>query len=67
MRGRAAAGCDDRQLRQRIHDMVCIGGKGRYENASGDGNLTVIRYTPLAAGADLVSEYSINLRLPVTG
>ena len=38
-----------------------IGGRKRFEGVHGDGTLTGVRYTPLSEGADLVSEYSVNL------
>ena len=39
-----------------------VGGKGRFADAKGDGALTGTRYTPLELGADLVSDYTINLK-----
>jgi hypothetical protein len=42
--------------------LIVVGGKGRFANAKGDGTLTGTRYTPIAVGADLVSDYAINLR-----
>ena len=46
-----------------VGTLKVFGGKGRFEGVAGDGTLTGIRYTPLAEGADLVSEYTVNLRL----
>jgi hypothetical protein len=40
-----------------------VGGKGRFEGAKGDGTLTGARYTPLSVGADLVSDYTVQLRV----
>ena len=39
-----------------------VGGKGRFATVKGDGALTGTRYAPLSIGADLVSDYTINLR-----
>ena len=39
-----------------------LGGKGRFDGARGDGTLTGTRYTPLTVGADLVSDYTVNIR-----
>jgi hypothetical protein len=38
-----------------------IGGKGRFAGAKGEGTLTGTRYTPLSVGADLVSDYMVEL------
>ena len=38
-----------------------VGGKGRFDGAKGGGTLTGTRYTPLSVGADLVSDYTINI------
>jgi hypothetical protein len=42
--------------------VVVVGGRKRFGAAQGDGTLTGTRYTPLSEGADLVSEYTVNLR-----
>ena len=42
--------------------LTVLGGKGRFENARGDGALTGTRHTPLSVGADLVSDYVINFK-----
>jgi hypothetical protein len=42
--------------------VAVIGGRRRFEAVRGDGTLTGVRYTPLSEGADLVSEYTLNLR-----
>ncbi len=42
--------------------VAVIGGKKRFEAARGEGTLTGTRYTPLSEGADLVSEYTVDLR-----
>ena len=47
-----------------VGTLTVVGGKGRFADAKGDGSLTGTRYTPLAVGADLVSDYMINLRPP---
>ena len=47
-----------------VGTLSVIGGKGRFAGASGDGTLTGTRYTSLAVGADLVSEYRVNIRKP---
>jgi hypothetical protein len=41
--------------------LTVTGGKGRFAGAKGDGTLTGTRYTPIAVGADLVSEYTIRI------
>ena len=41
--------------------VAVIGGRKRFEAVQGDGKLTGTRYTPLSEGADLVSEYTVNL------
>jgi hypothetical protein len=41
--------------------VAVIGGRKRFEAVRGDGKLTGTRYTPLSEGADLVSEYTVNL------
>lgn len=38
-----------------------VGGTGRFEGAKGGGTLTGTRYTPLSVGADLVSDYTIDM------
>lgn len=45
-----------------VGTLTVMGGKGRFAGAKGDGTLTGTRYTPLSIGADLVSDYTINLR-----
>lgn len=45
-----------------VGTLTVTGGKGRFAGAKGDGTLTGTRYTPIAVGADLVSDYTINLR-----
>jgi hypothetical protein len=45
-----------------IGTVTVLGGEGRFAGASGDGSLTGTRHTALALGADLVSDYRINLR-----
>ncbi len=47
---------------QFVGTLTVVGGKGRFEGATGDGTLTGTRYTPLSIGADLVSDYTVNLR-----
>jgi hypothetical protein len=42
--------------------VAVIGGRKRFEAVQGDGTLTGTRYTQLSEGADLVSEYTVNLR-----
>jgi len=42
--------------------LTVLGGKGRFDGAKGDGTLTGTRYTPLSVGADLVSDYTVNLK-----
>lgn len=42
--------------------VAVMGGRKRFEAVQGDGMLTGTRYTPLSEGADLVSEYTVNLR-----
>jgi hypothetical protein len=42
--------------------VAVIGGRRRFDTVQGDGTLTGVRYTPLSEGADLVSEYIVNLR-----
>jgi len=49
-----------------VGTLKVLGGKGRFERAAGEGTLTGIRYTPLAEGADLVSEYTVNLETAAT-
>ncbi len=49
-----------------VGTLKVLGGMGRFERAAGDGTLTGVRYTPLAEGADLVSEYTVNLRTGAT-
>jgi hypothetical protein len=45
-----------------IGTLTVVGGKGRFEGAKGDGTLTGTRYTPLSVGADLVSDYTVNIK-----
>ncbi len=45
-----------------IGTLTVLGGKGRFDGAGGDGTLTGTRYTPLSVGADLVSDYTVNIR-----
>jgi len=45
-----------------VGGLQVVGGKGRFATVKGDGALTGTRYTPLSIGADLVSDYTINLR-----
>ena len=47
-----------------VGTLSVVGGKGRFDGVSGDGTLTGTRYTPLDVGADLVSEYVVNIRTP---
>jgi hypothetical protein len=44
-----------------VGTLTVTGGKGRFAGAEGDGTLTGTRYTPIAVGADLVSEYTIRI------
>lgn len=44
-----------------VGTVTVVGGKGRFEGAKGDGSVTGTRYSPLSLGADLVSDYTINL------
>jgi hypothetical protein len=44
-----------------VGTLTVVGGKGRFEGAKGDGTLTGTRYRSLSVGADLVSDYTINL------
>jgi hypothetical protein len=39
-----------------------LGGKGRFENAKGDGTVNGTRLTPLVAGADLYLDLVINVK-----
>jgi hypothetical protein len=41
--------------------LTVLGGKGRFAGAKGDGTLTGTRLTPLSVGADLISDYTVNL------
>jgi hypothetical protein len=45
-----------------VGTLAVIGGKGRFDGARGDGTLTGTRYTPLSVGADLVSDYIVNIK-----
>jgi hypothetical protein len=42
--------------------VTVLGGKGRFEGAKGDGTNTGTRLTPLAVGADLYIDYTINIK-----
>ena len=44
-----------------VGTLTVTGGKGRFAGTKGDGTLTGTRYTPIAVGADLVSEYTIRI------
>jgi hypothetical protein len=44
-----------------VGTVTVLGGKGRFEGAKGDGSLTGTRYNPLVVGAQLVSDYTINI------
>ena len=44
-----------------VGTLTVVGGKGRFEGATGERTLTGARYTPLSVGADLVSDYIVNL------
>jgi hypothetical protein len=44
-----------------VGTLTVVGGTGRFEGATGEGTLTGTRYTPLFVGADLVSDYIVNL------
>jgi len=44
-----------------VGTLTVLGGTGRFAGAKGDGTLTGTRYTPLSVGADLVSDYVVNL------
>jgi hypothetical protein len=46
---------------QFVGALVVLGGKGRFDGAKGAGTLTGTRYTPLSIGADLVSDYTVNI------
>jgi hypothetical protein len=59
-------GTVDGAITRFVGTLAVIGGKGRFEGAKGDGTLTGTRYTPLSVGADLVSDYTINLRKQTT-
>jgi hypothetical protein len=52
----------DGALTRFVGALQVVGGKGRFATVKGDGTLTGTRYTPLSIGADLVSDYTINLR-----
>jgi hypothetical protein len=43
-------------------DVVVLRGTGRFEGAKGDGAMSGMRVTPLAVGADLYEDVSINLK-----
>jgi hypothetical protein len=45
-----------------IGTLTVVGGKGRFDGAKGDGTLTGTRYTPLSVGADLISDYTVNIK-----
>ena len=42
--------------------VTLLGGKGKYEGATGDGTLTGARTVPLALGADLYNDLVINIK-----
>ena len=42
--------------------LTVLGGKGRYEEAKGDGSVTGARIVPLATGADLYNDLVINVK-----
>jgi hypothetical protein len=42
--------------------VTVIGGKGRYAGATGDGTFSGARLAPLATGADLYLDYTVNLK-----
>src|SRR3984893_1821268 len=42
--------------------VAVLGGKGKYEGATGDGTLTGARPVPLAVGADLYNDLVINIK-----
>src|SRR4051812_49023653 len=44
-----------------VGTLTVLGGKMRFEGASGNGRLTGTRYTSLSVGADLVSDYTVNV------
>lgn len=54
-------GTIDGEKTRSIGTLTVVGGKGRFEGATGEGTLTGTRYTPLSVGADLVSDYIVNL------
>jgi hypothetical protein len=45
-----------------VGTLTVVGGKGRFEGAKGDGTLIGTRHTPLSVGADLVSDYTVNIK-----
>jgi hypothetical protein len=47
---------------QFVGTVSVVGGKGRFEGAKGEGTITGTRFNPLAVGADLVSDYTINIK-----
>jgi hypothetical protein len=42
--------------------LTVIGGKGRYAGAIGDGTFSGVRLAPLATGADLYIDYTVNVK-----
>ncbi len=46
---------------QFVGALTVRGGKGRFEGAKGNGTVTGTRYTPLSIGADLVSDYMVEI------
>jgi len=56
------AGTVDGTKTRFVGTLIVLGGKGRFEGAEGEGTLTGTRYTPLSVGADLVSDYTVNLK-----
>jgi hypothetical protein len=45
-----------------VGTLTVVGGKARFDGAKGAGTLTGTRYTPLSIGADLVSDYTVNIK-----
>lgn len=58
----AGTGTVDGTKTRFVGTLTVLGGKGRFEDAQGDGTLTGTRYTPLSVGADLVSDYTVNFK-----
>lgn len=55
-------GTVDGETTRFVGTAAVLGGKGRFDGATGDGTLTGTRYTPLSVGADLVSDYTIDVK-----